>query len=152
MFTLECLMKQYCKMSFQLFVSAMLGHSMFYFVEGHREKWRPKWLDSIEKQKRRNNLKECDRQRDRQTDRQSHLIISHSALAASTLTMSCLLSRIPSRITGQTKRNDNYLPCIEFGETIGASPRLFFCCLRVDGSSYSLASQSKYFMEMQRCP
>jgi len=43
-----------------------------HFVEGvHGEMMAQKWLDSIEKQKRRSNLKECDRQgqRDRQTDR-----------------------------------------------------------------------------------
>ena len=41
------------------------------FVEGHKEKWRPKWLDSIEKQKRRSNLKECDRRTDIRTEGQT---------------------------------------------------------------------------------
>jgi len=41
------------------------------FVECHMEKWRPKWLDSIEKQKRRSNLRKCDRQTDRGTSGQT---------------------------------------------------------------------------------
>jgi len=36
----------------------------------HGEMMAKKWLDSIEKQKRRSNLKECDRQTEGQTDRQ----------------------------------------------------------------------------------
>ena len=41
------------------------------FVEGHREKWRPKMARFHRETNRRSNLKERDRQPDRGTDRES---------------------------------------------------------------------------------
>ena len=37
-----------------------------------------KWLDSVQKQKRRSSLKECDRQTDRQRDRQTESIVNNN--------------------------------------------------------------------------
>jgi len=39
-----------------------------------------KWLDSIEKQKRRSSLKECDRQKSGQRDRQTESIVDNNDL------------------------------------------------------------------------
>jgi len=46
----------------------------------HGEMTDKKWLDSIEKQKRRSNLKKCDRQTDRQTDGQTESIVDNNRL------------------------------------------------------------------------